>query len=81
MQPLQIRIGAIQAVAEAITCQVGGFRADMQAHPPFRLLSFVVVFVDVVAQEHDEMQVFVHDTGIGGEPALLPIRAGDKGDP
>jgi hypothetical protein len=73
MQPLQVRIEPILRIAVAISGQRRRFDLiRMAAHGrPFLLDGFV----NVVAEQEHEFRIFVGEMAVGGEIAVLVVRA------
>ena len=78
MQTLQIRVEAILRVAIAIGRQRR--RLDAIGVAAHRGPSFLDGLVNVVAEEQDELGIFVGEVPIGGKVAVFVIGAGDKAE-
>ena len=81
MRRLQVGVALVQAVAHPVlleSLRLGGQVVgdlDLADGSAYRVL------VEVVAQVHDEVQVFFGQVAVGGVVAVVPLLAGDEGEP
>jgi hypothetical protein len=77
----QVGVGVVLAVALAVVGQRERLAADVVAHVAARRLVDVgAVLVDVVADVDEERGVVLDDPPIGGEVAVLELRAADEAE-
>ena len=77
MGGLQVRIRLVQGVARAVVVERVGLGGRVLAH----VVAAPGRFVDVVAQERDEIEVVPGHMPVGAEVALLVMLAGGKREP
>ena len=74
---LQVRIGLVLAIPRAVVRKRVGLMDVVLAH----VLPAPRRFVDVVAEEHHEVEVVLEHVAVGAEVALLIVLAGCEGEP
>ncbi len=80
MQGLQVGIGVVGGEAQPIASQVDRIGGLVAAGEAGRQRRIQAAFIDVVAQEHDQVGLLFGHMPVGAEISALPVGAGGEGE-
>jgi hypothetical protein len=83
MRLLEVGVGPVQPVTDPVLPETGGLGPESAGdrHVPCSAGRSDPVFVDVVIEVHDHVEILFGHPVVGGVEARLPVLAGSEGEP